>query len=121
LDFVWSKPVLTFYRKRAPREKEPFAVVKALKLEVTKSEKEGYHGTINSFFPLMGNLDCLSSVEGKQDHYVICWFDDKVEDLNASFRRLAGVTFSSDVSYVVDEKGKRTYAANFKAKYGKLE
>jgi hypothetical protein len=121
MDFVWNKPVLTFYRERTPREKEPFAVVKALKLEVSKSEKEGYLGKINSFFPLMGNLYCLSSVEGKQDHYVICWFDDEVENLDESFRRLAGVTFSEDVPYVVDERGKRTYTANFKAKHGKLE
>jgi hypothetical protein len=121
MDFVWNKPVLTFYRERIPREKEPFAVAKAMKLVVSKSEKEDYQGTIDSFFPLMGNLDCLSSVEGKQDHYVICWFDDKVEDLNESFRRLTGVTFSSDVTYVVDERGNRTYNAEFESKYGKLE
>jgi hypothetical protein len=121
MDFVWNKPVLTFYRERTPREKEPFAVVKALELEVSKSEKEGYLGMINSFFPLMGNLDCLSSVEGKQDRYVICWFDDEVEDVDESFRRLAGVTFSEDVAYVVDDRGKRTYTASFKAKHGKLE
>lgn len=121
MDFVWNKPVLTFYRERIPREKEPFAVAKALKLIISKSEKGDYWGTINSFFPLMGNLDCLSSVEGKQDYYVICWFDDKVEDLNQSFRRLAGVTFSSEVPYAVDERGKRTYNARFKAKHGKLE
>lgn len=121
MNFVWNKPVLTFYRERTPHEKEPFAVVKALKLEVTRFEKEVYQGKINNFFPLMGNLDCLSSVEGKQDHYVICWFDDKIEDLDKSFRRLAGVTFTSDVSYVIDTKGKRTYAAKFKAKHGKLE
>ena len=121
MDFVWIKPVLTFYRERFPREKEPFAVVKALKLEVSKSEKEGYVGKVNSFFPLMGNLDCLSSVEGKQDHYVICWFDDAVEDLDESFRRLSGVAFSSDVTYVVDGRTKRVYDAKFKAKFGKLE
>ena len=121
MDFVWSKPVLTFYRERTPREKEPFAVVKALKLEVVESEKKGYQGKMDAFFPLMGNLDCLSSVEGKQDQYVICWFDDKVEDIDESFRRLAGVTFFSDVPYVVDKRGKRTYSAKFKAKYGKLE
>jgi hypothetical protein len=120
MDFVWNKPVLTLYRERIPREKEPFAVVKALKLEITKSQKEGYKGKINSFFPLMGNLDCLSSVEGKQDQYVICWFDDEVKDLDESFRRLGGVTFTSDVPYVVNEKGKRTYNAQFKAKYGKM-
>jgi hypothetical protein len=120
MDFVWFKPVLTFYRERIPREKEPFVVVKALKIEVSKSE-EGYLGKINSFFPLMGNLDCLSSVEGKQDRYVICWFDDKVEDIDESFRRLAGVTFSSDVPYVIDARGKRTYEAKFKASHGRLE
>jgi hypothetical protein len=120
MDFIWKKPVLTFYRERTPREKEPFAVVKAIKLEISKSEKEGYLGEINGFFPLMGNLDCLSSVEGKHDHYVICWFDDKIENLDESFRRLAEVTFNSDVTYVVDERGKRTYTAKFNAKYGKL-
>jgi hypothetical protein len=121
MDFVWKKPVLTLYRERIPREKEPFAVVKALKLLVTKSEKGNYLGTIDSFFPLMGNLDCLSSVEGKNDRYVICWFDDNVESFNESFRRLNGVTFSSEVAYVVDERGKRTYNARFKARLGKLE
>jgi hypothetical protein len=121
MDFVWNKPVLTFYRERIPCENEPFAVVKALKLNVKKSEKAGYSGIINSFFPLMGNLDCISSVESKQDYYVICWFDDKVEDLNESFRRLTGVTFPYDVPYMVDERGKRTYNARFTAKIGKLE
>ncbi len=121
MDFVWNKPVITFYRERIPREKEPFVVVKAKKLEVSKSEKEGYEGIISSFFPLMGNLDRLSSVEGKQDHYVICWFDDKIDDLNESFRRFTGVTFSSDVTYVVDGRTRRVYDAKFKAKYGKLE
>jgi hypothetical protein len=81
----------------------------------------GYWGSIVAFFPLMGNLDCLESVEGKSDHYILCWFDDMAEDLNKSFRRLVGVTFSSEVSFVVDERGKRTYKASFKAKGGKLE
>lgn len=121
MDYVWNKPVLTFYRERIPREKEPFAVIKALKLIVLKSEKADYWGTINSFFPLMGNIDYISSVEGKKDHYVICWFDDTVEDLNESFRRLAGVTFPSEVPYVVDERGKRTYNARFNARTGKIE
>ena len=121
MDYVLRKPVLTLYRERIPREKEPFAVVKALKLAVSKSEKEGYNGIISSFFPLMGNLDCLSSVEGKKDYYVICWFDDTVEDLNESFRRLTGVTFSSNINCIIDERGKKTYEAKFKASHGKLK
>jgi len=121
MEYIWNKPVLTFYRERIPREKDPFAVVKALKLTVSKSEKGDYWGTINSFFPLMGDLDCLSSVEGKNDYYLICWFDDNVESLNESYRRLAGVTFPAEVPYVVDGRGKRTYNARFKARHGKLE
>ena len=57
----------------------------------------------------------------KQEKNVLCWFDDKIEDLNKAYRRLAGVTFPSGVTYVVDETGKRTYVGTFKAKYGKLE
>ena len=121
MDFVWEKPVLTFYRERMPMEKEPFAVVKAVKLGVSKSEKGGYWGSVHGFFPLMGNVDCLSSVEGKDDAYVLCWFDDKIEDLKEAYRRLTGVTFPSGVTYVVDESGKRTYVGTFEAKYGKLE
>jgi hypothetical protein len=44
-----------------------------------------------------------------------------VDDLDESFRRLTGVTFTSEVPYVVDERGKRTYNAKFKARQGKLE
>jgi len=121
MNFVWGKPVLSFYKERIPKEKEPFVVVKALKLEVTKSEKEGIFGRINSFFPLMGNLENILSIEGKQDLHVICWFDDTVEDLNESFRRLTGVTFSSNVNCIIDERGKKTYQAKFKASHGKLK
>jgi hypothetical protein len=120
MSFVWFKPVISFYRERMPREKEPFAVAKALKLEVTKSE-EGIYGRIYSFFPLMGNLDYISSGESKQDKYVICWFDDTIEDLAESFMRLTGVTFSSNISYVINKRGKKTYQAKFKTLHGKLK
>ena len=118
---MWNKPVLSFYRERVTLEKEPFTVAKAKKLEVLKSKDEGYVGSIVGFFALMGDLDYIDSAEGKSDSYVLCWFDDSVGDFDKSFRRLAGVTFSPGVSYVVDEKGKRSYKARFKAKYGKLE
>ena len=121
MDFVWDKPVLTFYRERIPFEREPFAVVKALKLGISKSKEGDYWGNIYAFFPLMGNLDCISSVEGKGDKYVICWFDDREDDLNKAYRRLSEVTFPSGMPYVVDEKGKRTYDASFKAKKAKIE
>ena len=122
MDFVWNRPVLTFYKERIPSEKEPFAVVKAIKLEISKPEKEGaIKGRIHDFFPLMGNLDCISSEEGKNDSYIICWFDDNEEDFNRAFIRLTGLTFPSGLQYVVDPKGKRTYNTTFNAKYGKIE
>ena len=121
MDLIWNKPVLSFYKDRVPLEKEPFVVVKAKKLEVSKSKDEGYMGTIIGFFPLMGDPSYIDSAEGKNDSYVLCWFDDSVGDFDKSFRRLAGVTFPSGAFYVVDKKGKRSYEANFEAKYGKLE
>ena len=122
MEFVWNKPVLTFYREKHKQpEREPFAVVKTKKLVVSKTENNRFEGSIQDFFPLMGNLDCISSVEGMVDKYVLCWFDDKEENLSKAFRRLTGVTFSSGAPYVINEKGKRTYNAAFQAEHGKLE
>jgi hypothetical protein len=121
MNYIWKKPVLTFYREKYPPEREPFAVAKSIKLEISKTQENKLTGTIDAFFPLMGNLDCLSSVEGLTEKYVLCWFDDTVDDINSAFRRVTGVTFSSQVSYVLDEKGKKTYFANFEALSGKLK
>ena len=104
-----------------PLEKDPFTVVKAKKFEVSKSKNGDYVGSIVGFFPLMGDLESINTAKGKSDSYVLCWFDDSVGDFDKSFRRLAGVTFPSGISYVVDDNGKRTYKASFEAKYGKLE
>lgn len=121
MNHIWKKPVLTFYREKYPPEKEPFAVAKTVRLEILKTQENKLTGKIVDFFPLMGNLDCLSSVEGLIEKYVLCWFDDTVDDIAQAFRRLAGVTFSSKVSYSLDEKGKKTYNADFTALAGKLE
>jgi len=120
MNYFWNKPVLTFYRDKNPPEKEPFVVVKTTKLEVTKSKDKLLAGEIIDFFPLMGTLDSLSTIEGIADKYIICWFDDTVDNLSLAFRRLVGVTFSSKISFIVDEKGKLTYNAKFKAKNGKV-
>ena len=121
MSYIWNKPVLTFYREKNPPEKEPFAVVKTTKLEVTISKDKLLTGEIKDFFPLMGTLDSLSSIDGIVDKYVICWFDDAVDDLGLAFRRLVGVTFSSKISFIVGKKGKRTYTAKFKAIKGKIK
>lgn len=121
MKYIWKKPVLTFYREKYPPEKEPFAVAKTVRLEILKTQENNLTGKIVDFFPLMGNLDCLSSVEGLTEKYVLCWFDDTVDDIAQAFRRLTGVTFSSKAPYSVNEKGKKTYNANFDAIAGKLE
>lgn len=120
--FVWNKPVLTLYRDRKQNpEREPFAVIKARKLTITQSGSNGIEGTLNDFFALMGNLDYISSKEGESDRYIACWFDDKDDDFDRAGRRLLGISFPTGVMYVVDEREKRTYNANFEAKQGKLE
>ncbi len=119
--YVLDKPVLTFYKERHDRpEREAFVVVKAHKLLISKLDDEGFSGKIVDFFPLMGSLDCISSVEGMHSKYVLCWFDDTVNDLSKAWRRLTGVVFSDQVPYVVDDKGKRTYNATFNAEHAKL-
>ncbi len=68
----------------------------------------------------MGDLDYLSSAEGTNDHYVMCWFDDAEPDMTKDLRRMRGVTFEGKVTYVVSNTGKRTYNAAFKAEHAKL-
>ena len=123
LQFVWEKPVVTFYRERFGKpEREAFLVVKARRFSILRnygSDKLGC--ALEDFFSLMGDIDYISSKEGKADRYVLCWFDDKEDGFNKAFRRLTGVTFPEEIKCVTDEKGKRTSNANFEAKHGKLE
>ena len=69
----------------------------------------------------MGNLDYITSEEGKSDRYVLCWFDDSEDNLNSAFRRLTGVTFNEGIECITDKKGKVTCNSRFKAKHGKLK
>jgi len=123
LQFVWKKPVITFYRERFGKpEREAFLVVKARRLYILRNDGSDKLGcTLEDFFPLMGDIDYISSKEGKADRYVLCWFDDQYDDFGKAFRRLTGVTFPEGTKVVTDEKGKRSYSVNFEAKHGKLE
>jgi hypothetical protein len=124
LKLAWKKPVIAVYREKYEKpETEPFAVVKAAELSILKSEAKEpeFEGHIKDFFPLMGNPDVISSKKGQETRYVLCWFDDTQDDINKAMRRLTGVTFSPDTSCVTDERGKRTYRAEFKAKNAKLD
>jgi hypothetical protein len=123
MQFVWKKPVLTFYRERFGKpEREAFVVVQARRLTILRNEGSNkLRCTLEDFFPLMGDIDYVSTKEGKADRYVLCWFDDREDDFGKAFRRLTGVTFPEGTKFVTDEKGKRSYNAKFEAKHGKLE
>jgi hypothetical protein len=123
LQFIWEKPVITFYKERFGKPvREPFVVVKGRKLVVSKKEEgDKFSCALEDFFPIMGELDYISTKEGKADRYVLCWFDDKKDDLGKAFRRLIGVTFPEGIKCVTDEKGKIICDVNFEAKHGKLE
>ena len=122
VNFVWEKPVIIFYKERIKeRERKAFAVIKAKKLEIKADEDAELEGSIQGFFPLMGNVDYISSKEGMTDRYILCWFEDKENDFSKAWRRLIGVTFPEAPSLVTDKRGKRSYGAVFKAKHGKLK
>jgi len=117
-EFLWSKPVLSLYRENNEQpESEAFSVIKTKKLIISKLENGGFSGKIEDFFSLMGNLDKVQPAK----KYVVCWFDDSVEDFHAAFRRLSGVTFPTELKYVTDNRNKRTYNATFEAKHAKLK
>jgi hypothetical protein len=117
-EFSWTKPVLSLYRENNEQpETEAFAVIKAKRLIISASEKGGFSGKIEDFFCLMGNLDQVQPIK----KYVICWFDDSVEDFHSAFRRLSGVTFPTELKYVTDKRNKRTYNTGFEAKHAKLK
>jgi hypothetical protein len=121
VDFVWNKAVICIFRERSTNpEQDPFVVVRAKQLAVTKSDDGKLTGKIHDFFTLMGDTDYIISPEGKQDHYVMCWFDDTEPDITKDLRRMRGVTFLPDVTFAVGAAHKRTYNASFNAEHGKL-
>jgi hypothetical protein len=102
-------------------EIDPFVVVKAKQVTISKSADGKIDGSIQDFFTLMGDADYLSTAEGLADKYIVCWFDDAEPDMTKDLRRLKGVTLTAKATYVLNEAGKRTYNAAFKAEHGKLK
>lgn len=118
---VWEKPVVVFYRERRETpERRALAVIKARQLVVSRVEAAAFRGDVIDFFPLMGDIDYLSTEEGASGRYVLCWFNDKEDDFSQAWRRLMGVTFPHGITFVVDKEGKRTYNAHFRAAKAKL-
>lgn len=120
-ELIWKKPVICIFKERNPYEIDPFVVVKARTISISKSNSGELAGDIQDFFTLMGDTDYLSTEEGMKDRYVICWFDDTEPDMTKDLRRLRGVTFAPKVTYVMGEGNKRTYNAKFKAEQAKLK
>ena len=121
-ELVWNKPVVCFFKERDVNpETDPFVVVKAKKITLTRLDNGEVTGKFQDFFTLMGDADYLSSAEGAVDHYVVCWFDDTEPDMTRDLRRLRGVTLQGKVKFVLNEAGKRTYNASFRAKHAKLK
>lgn len=124
MNYTWKKPVIIFYKERIKDpEIKALAVVKARELTVTKTEEKEnkYAGTIKDFFPIMGDIDYITSDQGKNDNYVLCWFEDKEEDFTKFWRQLTGATFPKGIRFITDQRGKRTYNTECKAKHAKLE
>ena len=114
--------MITGYRERfGKQEKEAFVAVKARRLVVSKKDGAGFKCVLEDFFPIIGDIDCVSTKEGRADSYVLCWFDDREDDFAKAFRRLTGVNFNEGMKCVTNEKGKMTCNASFEAKHGKLE
>ena len=121
-ELVWKKPVVCIFKERdVKHEVDPFVVVKARKITLTCMDNGEVAGRLEDFFTLMGDADYLSSAEGAVDHYVMCWFDDTEPDMTRDLRRLRGVTLNGKAAFVVNEGGKRTYNATFKAEHAKLK
>ena len=121
MELFWDRPVIIFYRERIDEpERRAFLVVKAQRLIISRDEKkEEFNGIIKDFFPLMGDVEYLSSEKGISNRYVLCWFDNEEENFNKSWRRVLGVSFPSGISLDVNAM-KKTYNAVFKAEKGKL-
>jgi hypothetical protein len=121
-ELVWKKPVVCIFKERdVDPEVDPFVVVKARKITVSRVDNGEVEGTLVDFFTLMGDADYLSSEEGAADHYVMCWFDDSEADTTRDLRRLRGVALKGKVTCALNESGKRTYNAAFKAEHAKLK
>jgi hypothetical protein len=127
MELFWEKPVIVFYNeKQRDPEREAFAVVKAERLVVRKDNRtKKISGTIHDFFTLMGEVDSISR-SGTSGRFVLCWMDDREDDLSKAWRRLNGVTFPTKPVFTTVGQGKfgedkRTYNADFEAEEGKIE
>ena len=120
-EHVYNKPVVCIFKERDVNpETDPFVVVKAKKITLNQTKDSKYACNMQDFFTLMGDADYLSSDQGAEDHYVMCWFDDTQPDMTKDLRRLRGVTLNGKAQVSYTQSGKRTYNASFEAKQARI-
>ena len=115
MDQVWQRPVLTLYpfEKEAPVS-SPQVVLKSRKFEISYDENDSpVSGRIEDFFPLMGDLDTINSVEGRKKSYILCWHEDDDPDFFHSQRKLVSIRFNKAFEVKTDDRGKRSYNCEF--------
>ena len=115
-ELVWKKPVVCIFKERdVDPEIDPFVVVKAKKIVLSRQGAEGVTGRLQDFFTLMGDADYLSSAEGAADHYVMCWFDDAESDMTRDLRRLRGVALQGKVTFVSQRRRQKNIQRCFQS------
>ena len=122
--YTFFRPVVQIFLERIDDpQKEPLTVIKCMSDMIIREEENRSHlfgGEIQSFFPLMGQLNFLKKQSGLSDRYVLCWFDDREEDFNLSWKRLNGVRFSEQPVLISGQKRKPAYNVSFTATAGHL-
>ena len=119
-----ARCTLVFYKQRPNKgERKAFAVIKARELDLSETQDSipRFTGRITDFFPLMGDIDYISTKQGLEDEFVVCWFADESEDFKKDFRRLNGVKFNANLHVTLEEHGKKSHNASFTAKSAKLK
>ena len=115
MDEKIGRPVITIFElKPKPTGKDPFVVIKAKELRLSKDEEGNVtHGRINDAFPLMGNLQPIIEDSSHSNKYIVCWHDDSDSDFFRSQRKLVGVQFLGDIESKTDSRGKESFIAEF--------
>jgi hypothetical protein len=118
MHYVWERPVIVIFHARQPStDSDALAVVRARRLTVSQSENgETWAGRIEDFFSLMGDIDRIQSDTETEEPYILCIFNN-AERAYDQPDRITGVTFPQRLSFIRDQRGKRTYHGHFTAQH----
>jgi hypothetical protein len=116
LPHIWDRPVIVLYKEDPDQpSREAVTVLRARRLIVLQDEKtDTLTGQIEDFFPLMGDIDSIQSDTWTADRYILCVYDTGEKPFDQP-DRIIGVTFPNGLSFISDQKGKRTYHGSIHA------